>query len=120
MIWHTVDYHPSPSKFTSSVHPLIFLWTPKRFISPEYFLHFFSNVYIAPKFHIHAVNKVTKKYNCESKNLICLFLLMSPSKTLPRFLSLSLQAGGNNPFPPNNAFQQKIGKDYEAEKNDRN
>ena len=28
----TVDYHPSPS---SRIHPLVFLWTTKRFISPE-------------------------------------------------------------------------------------
>ena len=45
---HTVDYHPSPSELTSRIHPLIFLWTPKGFIfSPEYFLNFFSNLYIA-------------------------------------------------------------------------
>ena len=43
---HTLDYHPSPAEFTSSIHPLIFLWNPKGFISPEYFLIFFSNLYI--------------------------------------------------------------------------
>ena len=38
---------------TSRIHPfsLIFLWTPKRFISPEYFLKFFSNLYIYPTIH---------------------------------------------------------------------
>ena len=45
---HTVDYHPSPSKLTSRIHPLVFLWTSKRFISPEYFLKFSSNLYIYP------------------------------------------------------------------------
>ena len=45
---HTVDYHLRPSKLTSRIHPLIFLWTPKRFISPESFLKFFSNLYIYP------------------------------------------------------------------------
>ena len=25
----TVDYHPSPSEFTSRIHPLMFLWTPR-------------------------------------------------------------------------------------------
>ena len=44
----TVDYHSSPSEFTSRIYPLIFLWTPKGFISPEYFLNFFSNLYISP------------------------------------------------------------------------
>ena len=44
---HIVDYHPNLSEFTSSIHSL-FLWTPKEFISPEYFLDFFSNLYIPP------------------------------------------------------------------------
>ena len=43
---HTVDYHPSPSQLISRIHPLIFLWTPKGFISPESFLNFFLNLYI--------------------------------------------------------------------------
>ena len=45
---HTVDYHPSPSQLISRIHPLIFLWTPKGFISPESFLNFFLNLYIPP------------------------------------------------------------------------
>ena len=44
---HIIDYHPNLSEFTSSIHSL-FLWTPKEFISPEYFLDFFSNLYIPP------------------------------------------------------------------------
>ena len=32
---HTVNYHPSPSQLISRIDPLIFLWTPKGFISPE-------------------------------------------------------------------------------------
>ena len=47
---HSVDYHPSPSKLISRIHTLIFLWTPKRFISPESFLNFFLNLYIPPWF----------------------------------------------------------------------
>ena len=46
---------------------LIFLWTPKRFISPEYFLIFFSDLYIPPclkkMFQIHDV-KITGKCIC--------------------------------------------------------
>ena len=44
---HIVDYHPSPSQLTSRI-PLIFLLTPKGFISPDYFLNFFLNLYIPP------------------------------------------------------------------------
>ena len=43
---HSVDYHPSPSQLISRIHTLIFLWTPKGFISPESFLNFFLNLYI--------------------------------------------------------------------------
>ena len=42
------NYYTSPSEFTSRIHPLVFLWTPKVFISPEHFLSFFSNLYIPP------------------------------------------------------------------------
>ena len=46
---HNVYYHRSPSESTSRIHPLIFIWTPKGFVfSPQYFLNFFSNLYIAP------------------------------------------------------------------------
>ena len=38
---HTVDYQHYPSELTSRIHPLIFLWTPERCISPEYFFEFF-------------------------------------------------------------------------------
>ena len=45
---YAVDYHPSPSQLISRMYPLIFLWTPKGFISPESFLNFFLNLYIPP------------------------------------------------------------------------
>ena len=68
---HIFDYHSSPSELTSRIHPLIFLWTPKEFISPEYLLNFFFKlVYptmVAEKFQIHRV-KLTGKNICESKN----------------------------------------------------
>ena len=88
---HTVDYHPSPSQLISRIHTLIFLWTPKGFISPESFLNFFLNLYIPPwlwkSFKVIVLRLL--QYICESKNWICSFLIMTPSKTLPRFLSLS-------------------------------
>ena len=43
---YTIDYHPSPLQLLSRTHPLIFLWTPKGFISPECFLRFFLKLYI--------------------------------------------------------------------------
>ena len=45
---HLVDYHPSPSQWISRIQPLIFLWTPKGFISLESFLNFFLNLYVLP------------------------------------------------------------------------
>ena len=44
ILWITT---PSPSELISKIHPHIF-WIPKGFISPEYFLIFFSNLYITP------------------------------------------------------------------------
>ena len=82
---------PSLSQWTSRIHPLIFLWTPKGFISPETFLNFFLNLYIPPwlrksfKFMV----KITGKYICESKKWICSFLLAPPSKPLPQVLIIT-------------------------------
>ena len=45
---HTVDFHPNPSSSTSSIHPLIFLWTATGFISAESFFNFFLNLYVPP------------------------------------------------------------------------
>ena len=32
---HTVDYHPSPLRLTSTIHPLIILWTREGFTDPS-------------------------------------------------------------------------------------
>ena len=82
---------PSPSQWTSRIHPLIFLWTPKGFTSPETFLNFLLNLYIPPwlrksfKFMV----KITGKYICESKKWICSFLLAPSSKSLPQVLIIT-------------------------------
>ena len=52
---HTFDYHPSPSQLTLRIYPLIFLWTPKGFISPESFLNF------PPCIFHHGCGKVSNK-----------------------------------------------------------
>ena len=80
---HTVDYHTGPSEFTSRIHPLMLLWSPKRFISPEYFFKLFLKpVYptmVAKNFKFMVlrllentfVSQIESGYSC------------SPSKTLP-------------------------------------
>ena len=104
---HMVDYHPSPSEFTSKIHHLIFLWTPKGFISLEYFLIFFPNLYIPPwlkiMFQIHGV-KITGKHISESKNWICSFLLMVPSKTLPQVFIITTPGRRKLPISPKQSF----------------
>ena len=100
-----------------------FPWTPREFISPEFFLNFFLNICIV---HLGRI-KVSKcqdycKYICESKNWICSFLIMPPSKILPQVFIIILQAGGNCPFLPNSVFwryfflRRKGGEDYGVER----
>ena len=96
---HTVNYHASTSQLITRIHPLIFLWTPKGFISPESWIFFPRPAYftlVVEKFHIYSV-KITDKCIYESKNWICSFLLIPPSKTLP-------QADGSCPFLLNCVF----------------
>ena len=106
---HTVDYHPSPSELTSRIHPLIFLWTSKGFIIySKCFLNFFKPVFwtmVAEKFQIHGV-KITGKCICESKNWICLFLLMSLSKSLSQVIIITTAGRKKLTICPK-PFQQK-------------
>ena len=82
---HTVDYHPSLSELTSTIHPLI------------------SHISVAKKFKIHGV-KITTKCICESKNLICSFLLMSPSKNLSQVLIITTPGRRKFPNSPTQRF----------------
>ena len=123
---HTVDYHPSPSELTSRIHPLIFLWTPKGFISAEYFFlksYFARDVFLKILFCVilqgiqnlapalpesrRGPGQVSNLWFYDywkrylwGKNWIFSFLLISPSKTLP-------QAEGNYPFP-RKAFSENL------------
>ena len=45
---HTVDYHPISSQLIPRIHPQIFLWIPKGFISPESFFNVFLKMHIPP------------------------------------------------------------------------
>ena len=69
--WHTVDYHPEPSKLTSRVHPPhIYMDSQGVYLSRIFLEFFLKRVYctmVAEKFHIHGV-KITEKYICESKH----------------------------------------------------
>ena len=87
----TVDYPPSPSQLISRIHPLIFLWTPKWFISPESLLDFFPKpVYstmVAENFQIYSVYykyifkskiKSVQFYSCPQAKLSPMFWQSSP------------------------------------------
>ena len=91
-----------PSQLISRILPVIFLWTPKGFISPESLLDFFPKpVYstmVTEKFQIYSAYC---KYIFKSKNQICSVLLISQSKTLPNILTIIPQADRNCPFLPN-------------------
>ena len=88
---HTSDYHPSPSQSISRIHTLIFLWTPKGFISPESFLNFFLNLYISPwlrksfKFSVKITANTFVSQKIESVH----FYSYPQAKLYCKFLSLS-------------------------------
>ena len=69
----------------SRIHTLIFLWTRKGFISPEYFLNFFLNLYIPPwlrkSFKVIVLRLL--QYICESKKLNLLIFNHAPKQNSP-------------------------------------
>ena len=103
---HTVDYYPSPSEFSSRIHPLIFLWPPKGFFSPEYFLIFFSNLCIPP--WLQKCLKFMVLRLLENTFVSQKTEFMPQAKLSPWFLSSPLQAEGNYPFLPNEVFGKPI------------
>ena len=60
---HTVDYHPSPSELTSSIHFLIIF----GLLRGEFFLKPVYPTMLAEKLKIHCV-KITGKLNGKVKN----------------------------------------------------
>ena len=122
---HSVDYHPSLSKLISRIHTLIFLWTPKRFISPESFLNFFLNLYIPPWFQkcFKLIVLRILQIHLWIKKWICSFLLMPQIRTLPQIFIIIPHAEKNCPFFPNKIFWwyfflgRKGEEDYGVEKN---
>ena len=112
---HTVDYHPSPSEFTSRINLLIFLWTPKGFISPEHFWNFFSNLYIPSwlqkSFKFMVLRLLENTFVSQKIESVYWW---PQAKLSPRFLSSPLQTEGNYPFP------QKSGEGLWSWKYDQN
>ena len=98
---HTVNYHPSPSEFTSKnlFLPLTFLWTPKGSIPPEFLLDFFSNLYIPPwlqkGFKFMVLRLLENTFESKESVYSC-----SQAKLSPRFLSELLQTEEIYLFPP--------------------
>ena len=115
---HTVGYHPSSSQLTSRIHPLIFLWTPKGFISPESFLNFFLNLYstmIRKSFKFMMLRLLANTFVSQKTESVH-FYSLAPSKTLPQFFIITPQTEGNYPFPPNSIFWRSIFPQEKAER----
>ena len=88
---HAVNYHLSPSQLISRIHPLIFPWTLKVFISPESFLKFFLNLYIPSwwrKSFKFIVLRLLANTFVSQKIESVHFYLCTQAKISPRFLSL--------------------------------
>ena len=109
---HTVDYHPSPSSLTSRIHHLIFLWTPKGFISPEYSLNFFFKpVYLSPwlmKSFEFTVLRLLENTFVSQKIESVHFYSCTQAKLSSRFLSSQIHAELTYLFPPNHDFWKSI------------
>ena len=102
---HTVNYHPSPSELISRIQPLIFLWTPKGFISPEYFLNFFLNLYNPPWLQKSSKLIVSRLLQVQlSQKIESVHFTYAPSKTHCQVFIIIPQVGENSPFPPNSIF----------------
>ena len=123
---HTVNYHPSPSQLISRIHPLIFLWTPKGFISPESFLIFFLNLYIPlwlwKSFKFILLRLLVNTF--VNQKIESVHFYSCPQATLPQVFISTSQAEGNYSFLLNRVFWRSIfspaesggGEDYGSEK----
>ena len=105
---------------------IIFLWTPKGFISPEPFLNFFLNLIISPwlqesfKFTVLRLLQIhlwVKKLNLFN------FTHAPKQNSPPDFYHYHPHADGNCPFLPNSIFwryffpeQRDRGENYVVEK----
>ena len=79
---HTVDYHPSHSQLIWRIHAVIFLWTPKWFVSPESFLDFFLSLHI-PLWLRESFKFIVLRLLANTFVSTPIFFI-PPSKTLPQ------------------------------------
>ena len=102
---HTVDYHPSHSQLIWRIHAVIFLRTPKWFVSPESFLDFFLNLHIPPwlresfKFIVLRLLANTFEYP---------HFVHTPKQNSPPGFYHYPQAEGNYPLLLNSVFWRSI------------
>ena len=102
------------------MHFFIFLWNP-RFILPEYFLNFFSNLYIPAwlrkNFKLMVLRLLEKTFANQNIESIHYYPYLKV-KFSPRFLLSPLQAEGNYPFRfwKSIFMQQKRGRIMEMKK----
>ena len=117
---NTANYHPCPSQSISRIHPVIFLWTPKGFISPEFFLNFFLNLYSWER-----VSNLWCWYYWQimwPKKLNLFLSNHAPSKTLLQGFIITPNAEENYPFLPSSIFWRSMfypsesGEDYGVDK----
>ena len=107
----TVEWHPSPSQLTSRMHPLMFLWTHKGFISPEYFFNFFLKLYIPPwlrkslKFIVKITGKSILSHKIESVHF---YTCQQNSSASFYHYPPPPQAERHFPFLPNSVFWRYI------------
>ena len=108
---HAVDYHPSPSEFTSRIHPLIFLCTPKGFILQN-ISWFFSQTSLShhdwKKCFKFMVLRLLENTFVSQRIESVHFYSCPQARPFPRFLSSLLQAEGNYPFPQKKMFWKSI------------
>ena len=85
-----VNYHPSHSELTSRINPPhISMDSCKKFISSEYFLNFFSNLYIPPwlgkSFKFTVLRLLKKTFVSEKIESVHLYLCSQAKLSLPDF-----------------------------------
>ena len=98
-----------------------FPWTPREFISPEFFLNFFLNLYSPPWSHKSFKVPRLLQIHLWVKKLNLFIFNHAPKQNSPQIFIITLQADGNCPFlpriPPRNCPFQHLLKIFFPEEN---
>ena len=98
-----------------------FPWTPREFISPEFFLNFFLNLYSPPWSHKSFKVPRLLQIHLWVKKLNLFIFNHAPKQNSPQIFIITLQADGNCPFlpriPPRNCPFQRFLKIFFPEEN---